>query len=168
MSTASAVGVIGCLGTSDTTTGLVLRKSIDVEVTSADGNPVRTDLLNVIFEQDENILHGSYDPEYIASAIDERFVTVSDDLHEALRNQFQDVRYLANVESTEGDKTPVNTAATQTAFNELTLGGVASVSTTWGDDGFGYLRVHNTEPRNQAVSDSNITPFDLDARVNSE
>ena len=62
---------------------------------------------------------------------------------------------------------PVNAAATQPDFNKLTLAGRATVSTTWGDDGFGYLRVHDTEPRNRAVSDGNIAPFDLEERINS-
>lgn len=168
MSAISAAGVVGCLNTVDTTTGFVLRKAINVEVTDADGRTVTTNLLRVIFDRSEKILHGSHDPEYTKSAIDDQFVTVSDTLHETLSDQFQNVRYLVNVDSTEGDTTPVNAAATQTDFNKLTLGGRATVSTTWGDDGVGYLRVHNTEPRNQAVPYSNIAPFDLEARVNSE
>lgn len=164
----SAAGVAGCLDTIDTTTGFVWNKSIIAEMTGIEGRTIAVDLLSVSFERDKNILHGEYDPEYVKSATDDRFVTVSDDLDEALGNRFQDVRYHVGVTPTEGRETPINAAAARTTFNELTLGGRASVSTTSGKDGFAYLRVHDTEPRNQEVSDSNIASFDLDARVNSE
>lgn len=168
VSAISAAGVAGCLDTLDTTTGFVWNKSITVEVSGANERTVTTDLLSVSFERGENILHGEYDPEYATSAVDDRFVTVSDDLHEALEDQFRDIRYRASITPTEGRESPVNAAATRTAFNELTLGGRATVSTRSGENGFSYLEVHNTEPQNHGISDSNIESFDLDARINSE
>ncbi|MFY4816077.1 twin-arginine translocation signal domain-containing protein [Halorubrum distributum] len=168
VSVVGAVGVAGCVSSADTTTGSVLVKSINVEVTTSDGRTTSIDLLNVLFERSENILHGQYDPEYTGSAFDDQFVTVSGSLHEELKNQFDDVRYFVNVNPTRGDKTPVNIAATQAEFNELTLGGRATVSTRSGEDRFRYLQVHDIEPRTQTVSDSNIRTFSLDSTINSD
>jgi hypothetical protein len=167
VSVVGAIGVTGCVSSAHTTTGHVLVKSINVEVTTSDGRTTSIDLLNVLFERSENILHGQYDPEYTGSAFDHRSVTVSDSLNEELKNRFGDVRYFVNVNPTSGDENPINVAATQADFNELTLGGRATVSTKSGANGFGHLRVHDTEPRSQAVSDSNIRTFDLESTINS-
>jgi len=168
VSTVSTAGVVGCLNTFDTMEGFVYKKAINVEVPRGDGRFTATNVLNVLIERHENTLYGSYDPKYTKSALDEQVITVSDSLHEALRDQFQNIRYLVNVDSTDADTTPVNAAATQTGFNKLTIGGRATVSTRWAEDGDSYVRVHNTEPRQQAISDSNIRTFDLDATFNSD
>jgi hypothetical protein len=162
-----AVGVAACVGSAETTTGPVLVKSINVEAVASAEGTTRIDLLTVLFEPSENSLHGQYDPEYAGSAFDDRSVTVSDRLGEELKDRFGDVRYLVSVSPTVGDESPVNVAATRTDFNELTLGGRATVSTRSGEDEFRYLQVHDTESRNQAVSDGDIRTFDLESAVGS-
>ncbi|WP_158293428.1 MULTISPECIES: twin-arginine translocation signal domain-containing protein [unclassified Halorubrum] len=167
VSVVGAVGVAGCVSSVDTTTGRVFVKSINVEATASDGNATRIDLLTVLFERSENVLHGQYDPEYVGSAFDDRTVTVSDSLHENLKNRFGDVRYLVNVAPVGGNEGPVNVAATRADFNELTLGGRATVSTRSGEEEFRHLRVHDTEPRSQAISESNVRSFDLESAIDS-
>ena len=151
----------GCAGT-ETTTGTVTRKSITVGVPQRVGDPVDASVAVLAFEPDRGLLHGEYDPAYVASAVDDGSLSVPGSIHDRLDDRFASVRYTVNVVPAEG--TPVTGVVTREACNALSLGGTATVA-PYVEHRAGHLDVREAAPPDSAPDDVTISRFDIDERT---
>lgn len=160
LGTAASGLLVGCSGVSPAVTGTVERKKVTVAVPQQTGNPVHTPLALLYYESDENAVHGTYDPGYVDDTIETGDLSVSAETHRVLDDEFESVRYFVNIVPSSGD-TPANGLVDRDAFDDLTVGGTASVSTYSGRDGTGHLDVHETEPRSTALSGTAIRQAEI-------
>ena len=160
----TAVGALSGCTSPDATTGVVSRKRVTVAVPRRGDRPVETSVALLAFEPDRGLVHGEYDPEYVDAAVDGGTLTVPERVPDRLTDRFVAVRYSANVVPTDG-ATPANGVVGRPAFNDLPLGGTATVGTYVGEDGYGRLALRGTTPRESDPSELTVGTFDLDERA---
>ena len=93
----TATGLSGCGGYVNTTTGLVDTKSVIVWVRGRHGEVVVTDLLSLTHTRETGYVYGRYDPVYFQPDTEDSLVTVTEDRHRILTNEFIRVEYYASV-----------------------------------------------------------------------
>lgn len=148
-------------------TGRVWHKEIEVTVGSEEST-LWTDVLRVTFDREANEVWGQYDPEYVGDSIDDASVSVSEDLHNKLQNTFENVRYAIRLGPVDESGDHLHANAYREGFNQIPLGGAATVDLylvqTSDNLRTGYIRPTNTEPRQQELSNIDITQFSLGDR----
>jgi hypothetical protein len=151
----------GC-ATTETTTGTITRKSVTVGVPQRVGDPVDVSVALLAYEPDRGLLHGEYDPEYVAAVVDDGSLSVRQSTHDRLVDRFTSVRYTVNVVPAEGR--PANGVVTREACNGLSLGGTATVA-PYVEKQVGHLDVREAAPPADAPDEVTIGQFDLDERA---
>ena len=156
-------GLAGCMGYFDRTTGTVFRKTVSVAYPTRDRGPVWTSVAILALGADGRTALAQYDPEYATVDIDAVSLSVSTEQAELMNQRFSGTKYTAGIDPGEGNR-GMNRAADRAGFNELHLGGSATVGTYTADDGTGYFRVHATEPPQQNLTIREVSRFDIDER----
>ncbi|WP_436907799.1 hypothetical protein [Halosimplex marinum] len=163
LGSAVAVGALAGCPADGATAGTVARKAVTVAVPRRTGEPVDARAALLGYEPDRRLVHGEYDPDHVAAAVDGATVSVPDDLHETLADAFASVRYGANVVPDDG--TPINGVVSRADFNALAVGGEATVAPYQGEDGVGHASVREAAPRERDPTEVTVATFDLDERL---
>ena len=158
----SVGGLAGCTS-SRATTGFVARKDVTVAVPQQVGEPVDTTVAFLAFEPDSRLVHGEY-ARTASAAVEGATVSVSERLHDRLSDRFASVRYTTNIVPEDGSE-PANGVVTRRDFNEVSVGGTATVESYFGDEGLGRLRLHETTAREREPAEITVSPYDLAARL---
>lgn len=148
-------------------TGRVWYKEIEVTV-GGEESTLWTDVLRLTFDREANEVWGQYDPEYVGDSVDGASVSVSENVHNKLQNTFEEVRYAIRLGPVDESGDHLHANAYREGFNQMPLGGEATVElylVQTGDDlRTGYIRPTSTEPRQQELSNIDITQFSLGDR----
>lgn len=159
-----SVGASGCT-LSQTTTGTVVRKDIHVGVRDGDGSTVRAGCLRAVYSPERGAIVGEY-ADIVAAAVDDGAVSVPERTHERLDDRFGYVRYDTNVVPAEGD--PKNGSVGRASFNDLSVGGKASVSQYMkqvdDDHSASSLRIEESRSGERRL-ESRLTQYDWEDRV---
>jgi hypothetical protein len=118
-------GIAGCAAL-QRTSGFVSRKEISVGVPSQSGQTVDVTAAVLTYEPEQRLVTGEYSPEILPKRIENGVMSVSDAVHERLRDQFEHVEYYTNIVPTDGSQ-PANGLLSRTDFNALSIGGSATV-----------------------------------------
>ncbi|WP_435179248.1 hypothetical protein [Halorussus sp. AFM4] len=162
LGTTAAGALAGC-SASDATTGVVARKDVTVAVPQDVGDPVDTTVAFLAFESESRLVHGEY-AHVAGAAVDGATIAVSEQLHERLSDRFTAVRYTTDVVPADGSK-PADGAVDRWAFNDLSVGGTATVESSVGDAGRGRLRLRETTARERDPAEITVSAYDLEARL---
>lgn len=162
LGTTVAGALAGC-SVADTATGVVARKDVTVAVPRDVGEPVDTTVAFLAFEPDSRLVHGEY-ARIAGAAVGGATISVSEGLHERLADRFATVRYTANVVPEDGSK-PASGVVDRRAFNDLSVGGTATVQSHVGDEGRGRLRLRETTARERDPAEVTVSAFDLEDRL---
>jgi hypothetical protein len=100
-----------------------------------------------------------YDPMYVTVDTDAVEMTLTDEQQNLLNRNFGDVELSFTVVPEDADGGPVRQAR-RPDFNEVRVGGEATVSASTGDDGAYYHRLHETGPRPAELSISQLQTDD--------
>lgn len=156
--------------TDDPPTGLVWQKEIAVELPRAD-SPVVTDLLRLQYDRESGSVRGSFDPAYLADAVDGASVAVSESVHDSLARTFDDVAYRIYVGPVDGDD-HLHVQARRAAFNDVPLAGTAAVETFWVRESEAlrtkYARPTATTGPREPPADVDVRQFDLGERFDAD
>ncbi|WP_121537295.1 hypothetical protein [Haloarcula sp. Atlit-120R] len=161
LATAGVVGFAGCSDGSDRVTGTVFRKSVHAAHSTQQED---TDWTLIAFMaggvHDQTVLI-KYDPTYLTVDTDAVEMTLTDEQQKLLERDFGGVELSFAVVPEGADGGPVRQAR-RPAFNEVRVGGEATVSAFTGDDGARYHRLHETGPRPAELSISQLTRIRTD------
>jgi hypothetical protein len=156
-----AVGLAGCSGDSDRTTGTVFRKSVHAVVPTRQETPDSTFVAHIGGGVHDRTVSIEYDPEYATLDTDAVEMTITDDQQDLLDRRLEDVEITFGVVPDDAKGGPVRKARLSD-FNEVRVGGEATVSERTDDDGAHYHRLHETGPRPAELSISRLTRVDVD------
>ena len=158
----TAIGLSGCGGYVNTTTGLVDTKSVVVWARGQHGEVMVTDLLSLNLNRETGYVYGRYDPVYFHPDTENFLVTVTEDRHRILTKAFEHVEYYALVVPGRESEPPAIGAVSRTAFDRLMIGGRATVGSYSDSDGRSRLRLHSTTARSQDVPGLRLRVFDIE------
>ncbi|MFC7228743.1 hypothetical protein N0B31_15135 [Salinirubellus salinus] len=155
LATAGVVGLVGCADESDRTTGTVFRKSVRAAVPSGQEDSNWTGIASMSGGVHDQTALIEYDPMYVTVDIDAVEMTLTDEQQDLLDRNFRDFELSFTVVPDGADGGPVRQAR-RPDFNEVHVGGEATVSAFTGDDGAYYHRLHETGPRSAELSISQL------------
>lgn len=156
LTTAGVVGLAGCAGDSDRMTGTVFRKSVHASVPAQQGDPESTIIAHMGASVNDRTVSIEYDPKYVTVDTDGITMTISDEQGNLLDRNLMEVEITFGVIADDAKGGPVREAR-RPDFNQVRIGGEATVSEFTGDDGAYYHRLHETGPRPAEFSISRLT-----------
>lgn len=149
------------------TTGRVARKHVTVGVPTRSGPPTDVTLAPLTYESDRRVATGEY-ADILPGVIEDSSIAVSESIHQAVMNRFAHVTYYANI-GPEAGSPPVNGEMPRPAFNDLPIGGTATVDQHMkpvdNDQSVGHLRVTQTAPPEQPPKETVIEEYSWETRL---
>lgn len=163
LATTGVVGFAGCAGYFDRMTGTVFRKSVHAAVPTRHRDPDWTIIAHMGGGVHDQTVSIEYDPTYVTVDTDAVEMTITDEQQDLLDRNFVEVDLTFAV-IPDGDKGGPVRDARRPDFNEVRVGGEATVSEYTGDDGAYYHRLHGTGPRPATLSISQLSRVRTDDR----
>ena len=160
---AGTSGIAGCSGYLDRTTGTVFRKTVHVGVPSSRG-PVWTNLAVLTLRSNRDSAYVEYDPRYVTVDTDGVRLTVSDEQYEALKLEFDGISFGVGIAPDDGGDW-INANSDRADFNELQVAGGATVGEFRGEDGSGFIRLHDTDPRRRNLELTDVHRWEVTNRI---
>ncbi|MFD1513994.1 hypothetical protein [Halomarina rubra] len=151
----AAASLAGCSGYFDRTTGTVFRKNASVAVQTQRG-PVWTSLAVIVGGVDDRDVLIHYDPEYVSVDTDAVEMTITDEQRDRLDRDFIGSSYIAGLIPDGKEQGPIRELH-RPEFNEMRVGGKATVSQYTTEEGSTYFRLHGTDPRPNELSISHLS-----------
>lgn len=162
LATAGVVGLAGCSGDTDRMTGTVFRKSVHAAVSTQEGDPDATIIAHVGGGVHDRTVSIEYDPKYATVDTDAIAMTITEEQQNLLDRNLIDVEITFSVIPEDSKGGPVREAR-RPDFNEVRVGGEATVSEFAGDDGTYYHRLHETGPRPAELTISRLKQVQADS-----
>ena len=158
LTSVGTIAVAGCSREDGSRTGIVTRRTAEVNVSTPDGGAWLT-LATARFDLFDASLRVEYDPEFAAFDEAAKTMTVTD--HDQLLDRFRNARYGIVVDP--GPERVVNAAVEPADFRRVVAGEAVSSSSHVAKSGKGYVDVLNDEGRKQDPEPVTAHTVDVDA-----
>ena len=165
---ASVAGLAGC-SAGQTTSGVVATKTVTIGVPTDDGTVTDVVAAVLTYEPEKRLLTGEY-PDILSGIFQSHSMGASEQMHERVSNRYSYVHYDTNIVPEDGSD-PENGRVPRPVFNTLSVGGTATVDpymkSVDEDHSVGFLRVDSTSPLERPPSETAVSSYNWEARVDN-